>query len=138
MPSVEARADDRDPLASHLALTPDAEHDGYLHLNEIAAARLGARLVVLSACETEAGRLFNGEGLMSLARGFVLAGAHGVVATRWPVGPATAELMGQFYAALAAGVRPSAALRQAQRALRQDPKTAHPFYWGGFGVIAGG
>ena len=67
-----------------------------MNLDEIAATKLGARLVVLSACETDAGPIFNGEGVMGLARAFLASGAHAVVGTQWPVGPTMAELMGQL------------------------------------------
>jgi CHAT domain-containing protein len=135
--AVHAQADDRDPLASHLRLGADEENDGYFHLAEIADARRPARLVVLSACETQSGRLFNGEGLMGLARAFLASGAGAVVATQWPVGPAAADLMGEFYRRLASGAQPAAALRAAKLALRRDPTTAHPFYWAGFVLVTG-
>ncbi len=108
-----------------------------MHLNEITARPLRARLVVLSGCETLEGRLYQGEGMMGLARAFLVAGAHDVVATRWPVGPATADLMGEFYRRLAAGARPSEALQGAKRTLRAASATAHPFYWAGFTLVTG-
>lgn len=135
---VHAQASARDPLVSHLRLAPDSIEDGYLHLDEIAAAKLGARLVVLSACETDAGPIYNGEGVMGLARAFLASGAHAVVGTQWPVGPTTAELMKQFYRRLANGEAPSPALRAAKLAMRSAHATAHPFYWAGTVLVVGG
>ncbi|MFW6039900.1 MAG: CHAT domain-containing protein, partial [Gemmatimonadota bacterium] len=66
------------------------------------------------------------------------AGARTVVASHWPVGPATAELMDGFYRALAAGNRPAAALRAAKLRMRSAPGRAHPFYWASFALVAGG
>ena len=126
-----------DPLASHLRLAGDGANDGYLHGNEIAMTRWRARLVVLSACETIGGRLYEGEGLMGLARAFLAGGARAVVATQWPVGDASADAMDTFYRRLAAGSTPDAALRDAQLALRRTPATSHPFYWGGFVLVQG-
>ena len=60
-----------------------------------------------------------------------------MVATEWPVGAATAPLMGSFYGGLARGAPPAAALREAELRLRRDPRTAHPFYWGGFVLVEG-
>ena len=137
--AVHAQASARDPLASHLRLAPDDIEDSYLNLNEISAARVGARLVVLSACETDAGPIYNGEGVMGLARAFLASGAHAVVGTLWPVGPQTAELMAAFYGRLANGGAPSPALRAAKLVLRSKRETAHPFYWAAAVlVVAGG
>lgn len=135
--ATHAVANDQEPLASHLRLGPDAGNDGFLHLGEIAAEALRSRLVVLSACETVVGRLYHGEGLMGLARAFLAAGAEAVVATQWPVGPATAGLMGEFHRGLARGVDASRALYLAKLELRRAEATAHPFFWAGFVMARG-
>ncbi len=135
--AAHAVADAVDPLASHVRLAPDEDNDGYLHLGEIAAVRRPIGLVVLSACETSQGRLYYGEGLMGLGRAFLAAGAESVVATLWPVGAASAELMGEFHSRLASGMSPAAALRAAQLQLRRGSNTAHPFFWAGFVLVGG-
>ena len=135
--AAHAEADDREPLASHLRLAPDSADDGFLHLGEISAQQHTGQLVILSACETLSGTLFRGEGLMGLGRAFITAGAMGVVATQWPIGPSSAELMAEFHRKLAAGVDAAAALREAKQALRRYPATAHPFYWAGFVLLLG-
>ena len=135
--AAHATADDQDPLGSHLLLAADDDNDGFLHVSEIADENFQAQLIVLSACETLSGRLYNGEGLMGLARAFLAGGSNAVVATRWPVGPAAADLMRAFYKRLAEGEDPAAALRAAQTEMRQNPDTAHPFYWAGFMTVAG-
>ncbi len=135
--ATHAEVNTTDPLASHLRLARDGANDGYLHGNEIAMTHWQARLVVLSACETVGGRLYEGEGLMGLARAFLAGGARAVVATQWPVGDASADVMDTFYTRLAAGSTPDAALRDAQLALRSAPATSHPFYWGGFVLVQG-
>ena len=75
---------------------------------------------------------------MGLARAFLASGSTAVVASRWPVGPATAELMGGFYRRLAKGEELAGALRNAQLDLRRNPRTAHPFHWAGFVLVMGG
>lgn len=133
--AVHATADDDDPLMSYLRLAPDATSDGLLHLSEIAAHPHTGQLIVLSACETQMGRLYHGEGLMGLARAFLSSGASSVVATQWPVGATAADLMAVFYRYLSSGAEPVTALRAAQLHLRSDPRTAHPFYWAGFVLL---
>jgi len=135
--ATHAVADARDPLASFIRLAPGGGDDGFLHAEEVTAARIPFQLVVLSACETSTGRPLRGEGLMSLGRAFLAGGAHQVIGTLWPVGAASAEFMGAFYARLAAGLSPATALRAAKLQVRRNPATAHPFFWAGFVHTAG-
>jgi CHAT domain-containing protein len=133
--AVHAAADDGDVLASYVRVAPDDVNDGYVHVNEVGGLSLTTSLIVLSGCETVSGPLYEGEGLMGLARGYLAAGTPTVVATRWPVGIAVASLTGAFYRNLAAGETPGSALRNAKLAVRSDPDTRHPFYWAGWLVI---
>ena len=72
--------------------------------------------------------------MVGLTRGFMYAGASRVVASLWQVDDAaTAQLMGTFYKAmLKDGLRPAAALRQAQMELRKQKRWQHPYYWAAF------
>jgi CHAT domain-containing protein/tetratricopeptide (TPR) repeat protein len=107
--------------------------DGFLRLNEIYNLRLGADLVVLSACRTALGKEVRGEGLVGLTRGFMYAGAPRVVASLWAVDDKiTAELMKRFYREmLIKKQRPAAALRAAQVGIWKD-KGLPPYYWAAF------
>lgn len=111
--------------------------DPYLRAGEIARERIPARLAVLAGCESALGRTSSGEGVLGLASAFLSAGVRAVAAASWPVDDeATADLMAVFYERLADGRTATAALRDAQTAIRNDPATAHPFYWAGF-IITG-
>jgi CHAT domain-containing protein len=93
---------------------------------------LRARLAVLSACETGKGMLQKGEGVMSMARGFGIAGAPSTVMSLWEVDDQiSAEIMGAFYQGLAEGKPIDASLRDAKLAhlAKSDTYTASPFYW---------
>jgi CHAT domain-containing protein len=136
--AAHAIADDRDPFASHILLLADSLEDGLLHGMEIERLDLTGSLVVLSACETVEGPLFEGEGLLGLRRSFQAAGASQVLATLWPVGPSAADLSRYFYDGIVMGLVPSEALREAQLRMRSDPATAHPFHWAGFVLFGGG
>ncbi|NEN90252.1 MAG: CHAT domain-containing protein [Okeania sp. SIO3H1] len=71
---------------------------GFLQLNDIFNLEMPAELVVLSACETGIGEEIRGEGLVSLTRGFMYAGAKRVVVSLWSVADnSTAELMETFH-----------------------------------------
>ena len=129
------------PLFSFVELAPGGEHDGRLEVHEVFGLRLTADLVVLSACQTGLGSgaltdVPAGDDWVGLTRAFLHAGAKRVVATLWPVDDwATAALMERFYEEIVAGTNARRALARAQRALRAERATAHPFYWAGFVVI---
>jgi CHAT domain-containing protein/Flp pilus assembly protein TadD len=108
--------------------------DGYIRLHDIYNLNLPADLVVLSACQTGVGKQIRGEGLMTLTRGFMYAGAARVVASLWKVDDlATAELMGKFYKEMFTnGRQPADALRAAQIELSRDKRWQSPYYWAGF------
>jgi CHAT domain-containing protein len=111
--------------------------DGYLRLSDIYNLKLGADLVVLSACDTALGREVRGEGLIGLTQGFLAAGARSLVASLWQVPDrATAELMTKFYGfMLNDGMRPAEALREAQLWSAAQPRFRHPYFWGGFVLV---
>ena len=108
--------------------------NGFLRVIDLYSMRLNADLVVLSACQTALGKEVEGEGIVGLTRGFMYAGASGVVSSLWKVDDAaTAELMKQFYQAmLKENQSPAAALRTAQNKLRQIPRFSKPQNWAGF------
>lgn len=107
---------------------------GFVGLSDIYNLRAPVDLVVLSACSSALGRDVRGEGLMGLTRGFMYAGASGVVASLWDVDDeATSELMKHFYAnMLKEGMTPAEALREAQNSIRQDSQWRSPHYWAAF------
>jgi CHAT domain-containing protein/tetratricopeptide (TPR) repeat protein len=107
---------------------------GFLRLHEIYNLNLPVELVVLSACNTGLGKRVRGEGLIGLTRGFMYAGAAGVMSSLWKVDDdATAELMKYFYEAVFKdGLPPAAALRKAQIRMWQIKRRRSPYYWAGF------
>ncbi|HUV14024.1 MAG TPA: CHAT domain-containing protein [Acidobacteriota bacterium] len=108
--------------------------DGSLRLHDIYNLNLPAELVVLSACDSATGKWVKGEGLVSLVRGFMYAGASRVVASLWKVDDqATKELMVHFYRGMVEeNLSAAAALRQAQLALWNEQSWRSPFFWGAF------
>lgn len=110
-----------------------APQNGFLRLYDIYHLKLAADLVVLSACQTALGAEIKGEGLFSLTRGFMYAGAARVVASLWKVDDeATAELMKMFYEKMLGPeqMTPAAALREAQIAMQKS--WPEPYFWAGF------
>jgi CHAT domain-containing protein len=105
---------------------------GILTAEEIATLDLlQTELVVLSACDTGAGRVLRGEGVFGLRRAFRIAGARSVVMTLWTISDdKTTEFMTMFYERLMAGRPKSSALRETKIAFRK--RHPPPWLWGGF------
>lgn len=122
-------------LADHAGAGP-----AFLRPGDIARLDLNATLVVLSGCDTGHGRVFAGSGAFSLARPFLIAGARQVLASLWKVDDhRTALFMERFYHHLLTdSLEPAEALARTQRWMRQQPATAHPYYWTGFVLTAAG
>ena len=116
----------------------DALEDGKLFTYEIELNRLNSPLIVLNGCNTGTGTLYHGEGVMSLGRGFILAGAESVVKTLWDVNDdAGSKIITDFYYFLSKGKQKDEALRLAKlKYLKSTSSTyTNPYYWGGYEVI---
>jgi CHAT domain-containing protein len=113
------------------------DDDGYLRTSEVFNLRLGAPLVMLSACESGLGKVKNGEGVIGLSRAFMYAGAPTVGVTLWSVADKpTAELMTDFYQRLLGpNSSSSGAMRDAQLAMISGKKYSAPFYWAPFVLV---
>ena len=126
-----------------------ATGDGLLEASKVLDRKLKARLVILSACDTagggqsdvaESGLAEGGEALSGLARGFLYAGASGVLATEWKVDSATAasEIQDFLKKASQNDTPLSLAMKAAQKTIYDQPETAHPFYWAAFILVGDG
>lgn len=120
-----------------LAQNTAGGEDGILHLSEVYNLDLDADLVVLSACQTGTGKMAKGEGLMSLTRGFMYAGADALLASYWQVADGSTNwLMVSFYEYLLSGLSKSEALQNAKMDLIDSyPQFAQPYYWASFVLI---
>jgi CHAT domain-containing protein len=90
----------------------------------------------LSACQTGAGKLARGEGIMALTRGFLYSGARNIIASLWKVyDQHTSQLMVELYRQILSGKSYSAALRAAKLKMLEKPETAGPQSWAAFVLI---
>ena len=129
---------DRQPMQSGLLLSKDKDNDGYLQVHEIFGLDLkNANLVTLSACDTALSRIYGGDDLVGLSRGFIYAGTPSILATLWKVDDrSTSILMEAFYDNwLNKGMNKPEALRQAQITLKSIPGYKQPYYWAPFVMI---
>jgi CHAT domain-containing protein len=113
------------------------DDDGFLRTGEVFNLKLGAPLVMLSACESGLGKVKRGEGVIGLSRAFMYAGATTVGVTLWSVADKpTAELMTDFYQRLLGpNPSPSDAIREAQLAMISGKKYGAPYYWAPFVLV---
>ncbi|MEM9919374.1 MAG: CHAT domain-containing tetratricopeptide repeat protein, partial [Bacteroidota bacterium] len=113
----------------------DSFRQSPMYVKEIYNLKLEADMVVLSACETGVGEMKRGEGVISLARAFLYAGASSVVTSLWKVNDKqTAILLESFYDFLSKGNPKDKALALAKRKYIQDSRmrATNPYYWAGF------
>jgi CHAT domain-containing protein/tetratricopeptide (TPR) repeat protein len=118
------------------------QRDDGLAAREVYQLRLArTRLVVLSACQTGIEQQYRGEGPISFARPFIVAGVPLVVASLWPVASAeTATLMIAFHRYRKGDGLPTVeALRRAQLEMlaSNDPRLNRPACWASFVPIGG-
>ncbi|HKX29009.1 MAG TPA: CHAT domain-containing protein [Blastocatellia bacterium] len=145
--ATHGRVNELRPQASGLALWRGSDGslpggDGVLEAGEICQLKLPrARLVVLSACRTFVGRDYRGEGMVGLARAFIVSGAPIVIASLWNVdSQVTAMMMGRLHHYRTHSRMPTArAMREVQlEMLHQDsPDRRRPWSWAGFIVVGG-
>ena len=130
-----------------LLLTPpeatSEDDDGYLSAAEIAALKLDADWVILSACNTAAGNAAKAEALSGLARAFIYAQARALLVSHWAVDSgATVKLVTAAIGEMRRDARlgRSEALRRAMLGLidKGAPHEAHPAYWAPFVIVGDG
>ncbi len=118
---------------------PHGDDDGLLTASEIAALRLDADWVILSACDTASGTGAGSPAYSGLASAFLAAGARALLVSHWPVrDDAAAALTVATLRGTRAGLSRAEALRRAMRSLMTNPRipgAAHPAIWAPFVLI---
>jgi len=124
------------PMNNHLIFSPNQKTTTHsLPLYQVSTMSIDAPMVVLSACHTGGGDLYEGEGIMSLTRGFHSAGVDAVVMSLWPAFDQPAVIiMGKFYENLSTGTGPAEALRNAKLSYLDTCTSSfsHPALWSNY------
>jgi CHAT domain-containing protein/tetratricopeptide (TPR) repeat protein len=105
-----------------------------LFLFELLSKASKPNLVILSACRTGDGMLANGEGIISLSRGFTAIGTPATIAGLWNVNDeAVSQITAGLYKYLLAGQSSGAALHQAKLTWLNSNHASDamylPYYW---------
>ncbi len=136
--ATHASVDNEMPLRSFIAFypAPGSNTDDYkLYAQEIYNLKLDStQLVILSACETGAGKLVKGEGLMSLSRAFAYAGCPNIITSLWKAEDKTTAFITQkLYHYIENGYSNDKALQRAKLELLKsdeiDPRFKTANYW---------
>jgi CHAT domain-containing protein len=132
--SMHTVLNDKDPMHSTLIFSHmnDTIDDGYLKTFEIYGIPLKAKMVILSSCNTGSGRMSSGEGILSLARGFIYSGSQSVVMSLWEIEDKSGtEIVEKFYSYLKKGYSKSASLKKARIDFLKsaDQLRSHPYFW---------
>jgi CHAT domain-containing protein len=99
---------------------------------EVYGIALRAKMVVLSSCNTGVGNLRRGEGILSLARGFIYSGSKSVVMSLWEVDDKSGtDIVKSFYNYLKKGYSKSESLRRARIMYLKNAHTVRsfPYFW---------
>ena len=125
---------EKDPMYSTLIFSAekDSANDRYLKTYEVYSIPLRAKMVVLSSCNSGSGYLYSGEGILSLARGFMYSGSKSVVMALWEIEDRSGtEIVKRFYDNLKKGYSKSSALRKARISYlkKSDQLRSHPYFW---------
>ncbi|XP_050523379.1 tetratricopeptide repeat protein 28-like isoform X2 [Daktulosphaira vitifoliae] len=109
--------------------------DILLTAEDISSLKLNARLIVLSWSHSYDGWATS-KGLHDLTNSLLMAGAHCILISLWPV-PSTAAkiLLRAFYSALFQGSRVCRALSDAMQTLQHTKHFSHPSNWAGYILI---
>jgi len=129
--STHACMNNDDPLDSRIFFS----QNDFINTEDIYNLRINAKMAMLSACQTGLGRVYKGEGMISLARAFQYAGCPSVTMSLWSVADAsTTEMTTLYYSYLNDGLNKNKALQQAKLEFinSQSASKQHPFFWAGF------
>lgn len=138
--ALHGLVNNRVPMKSGLVFTENGDtiEDNFLFAYELSGLNLNTNLLVLSACSTGDGSYQKGEGVLSLGRGFMYAGATSILTTLWQINDqSTQRIMQYFYQNLYEGMEKDVALQQAKLSYIEDAKGAigHPVFWAAYVLI---
>ena len=129
--------DDSDPQRSCFTFAADKSgEDGLLYTYELYNMNIPAQLAILSSCETGAGSIRRGEGIISLARAFKYAGCRNILMSLWKVNDQTTnEIIVRFNKNLKRGMPKDKALQKARQYYLDNSSHLHPAFWSSFVLI---
>ncbi|MEM9929646.1 MAG: CHAT domain-containing protein, partial [Bacteroidota bacterium] len=107
-----------------------------LYVADLIGQSIDARLITIPACYSGLGVPTSGQGLTSLGRGFLQAGAHSVLPSLWEgYSPSLSAITDELYQHLRQEMPLDVALQRAKLAYLESPQNkgnTAPFYWASY------
>ncbi len=125
-----------DPLLSEIFFS-----DGSINSYDVLNLDTDISLMVLSACNSASGENIQGEGVISLTRGFFEAGVNNTISSLWAIDDySSSQIIKGIYKGIEEGNSYSEALRQSKLDYLEvsDKLRSHPYYWAGLIQIGAG
>lgn len=135
-------------VASHSSANLGVFEDNYLvfrsensgldtfYTHELRNKNLAVKNVVLSTCNSSQGQSLNGEGVFSISRDFLFAGAFSTISSLWAVDDKSSSKLFEFhYTNIQKSnsfIDISLAQRKYLEAFKPSSIFSHPYYWSGF------
>lgn len=121
---------------SGIFLSQEEENkNSILYTSEVYNLKLNADLVVLSSCSSGIGKEVVGEGMVSLNRGFLFAGASNIIFTQFDIPDHSSSILVELlFKYILEGSSYAEALRKAKLNLIKDEKYS-PQDWTGFALL---
>ena len=135
--SLHGLVDMDDPLRSSI-LFDDNDSKFVLSASDLYSHKINADLVVLSACHSASGKIFNGEGVQGMSKAFVLSGAKSILSSLWSASEASSlRIMTSFLQNIHDEKPNDLALNEAKLKYLSSvqPSQQHPSYWANFILI---
>ena len=135
--SLHGLVDFENPLRSSIVFDDHGE-EFVLFASDLYSHKINADLVVLSACHSASGKIYNGEGVQGMSKAFVLSGAKNILSSLWSASEgSTLKIMTSFLQNVKDGASNELALHQAKLDYLRNarPSQRHPFFWANFILI---
>lgn len=136
--SLHGLVDTDDPNRSAI-LFDDNHKDFILSPLDLYSQGLSADLVLLSACHSASGKIYNGEGVQGMSKSFLLGGAHNILSSLWNASETSSmKITTSFLEKVYAGQSIDLALHTAKLDYLSniEPNKKHPYYWANFILLA--
>ncbi len=132
--SLHGLVDTDDPARSCI-IFDDHPEKFILSPLELYGRQLSADLVLLSACHSASGKIYNGEGVQGMSKSFLLSGAHNILSSLWNASETSSmAITTAFLENVHAGQPTDLALHRSKLAYlsKTEPNKRHPYYWANF------